>query len=535
MNRFFKALAGALVTAALAACGGGGGSSGSSEGGGPGGGTPPPATASMIYTLSKAAINNTGTDVSLLTVTALDGNNNPVEGVPLSVSVDTGVYTPITSVTDTNGQASGNISIGADRSNREIIASIRLGAERATAVVEVAGSQIALTPVPATPSPGAAVRVEIRVTDSNGAAVPNAEVALSGTLGLTGTVDTDASGNAVASLRAAPARTGSYTVVARALGVETVRTVQVVGVIDNGIPNATGTISSSQLSIVPNTIAPNVAGSTTNRAVLRAKFLDADNRAIENVRVRFEILAPTLGAGERISTENATVYTDANGEATADYVAGTRSSPTDGVRIRACYGPTDASIANGRCPSSEVETLTVAGQPLSITLGDNNQLQKPGNQLTYIKQFDVAVADAAGNAVADAVISASVDIVRYEKGEFAGDRIPCLNEDTNRNGSLDRGEDINGNGELEPRKADIILSFVDTNRTGSNGRMMIQVEYPQNVATWLQYDVKVTTNVAGSEGSYTKRFVTTFVEGDEKNGSFLTAPYGEVLNCRSPN
>jgi hypothetical protein len=45
--------------------------------------------------------------------------------------------------------------------------------------------------------------------------------------------------------------------------------------------------------------------------------------------------------------------------------------------------------------------------------------------------------------------------------------------------------------------------------TGSNGRMQIQVEYPQNVATWLTYVVRVTTNVAGSEGTVAKSYITT--------------------------
>jgi hypothetical protein len=38
--------------------------------------------------------------------------------------------------------------------------------------------------------------------------------------------------------------------------------------------------------------------------------------------------------------------------------------------------------------------------------------------------------------------------------------------------------------------------------------------------------VRVTTNVAGSEGTDTKSYITTLVDGDETNGSFLTAPYG---------
>lgn len=540
MNRLTKMLGGLLLAGLVAACGGGGGSSGATPGGGngePGPGQETPTIVSMIYQLSKPTIQNSGTDASLLTVTALDANNNPVSGATLSVSVDTGVYTPISVTTDANGQASGNISIGANKANRDITATLRLGNQSASAVVTVTGSQVTLTPIPATPSPGATVRVDVRVTDANGAGIPNVPVTMSGSLGLTGTVTTDNTGNGFATLGAAPAAPGAYTVRASALGVESERSVQVVGSTGAGIPNAVGAISSASLAVVPNTIAPNTSGSTTSRAQIKAKFINANNQAVQNVRVRFEIQPPALGSGEQLSTADATVYSDVNGEAVADYIAGTRSSPTDGVRIRACYGATDAAIANGACPNFVTSTLTVASQPLSITMGDNNLLARGNGDLTYIKQFDVAVADAAGNAVADAVVSASVDITHYRKGTFDGARINCVNEDTNRNGSLDASEDAagNGNGILEPRKADVILSFLDSNVTGPNGRMRIQVEYPQNVATWLRYTVKVTTNVAGSEGTDAKSYITTFIDGDEVNGSFLTAPYGSVLNCRSPD
>ena len=266
-----------------------------------------------------------------------------------------------------------------------------------------------------------------------------------------------------------------------------------------------------------------------------------------------------LGSGEQISTGALVVYSDQNGVANAEYIAGTRSSPTNGVTIRACYAATDLDLAGGLCPSAVFATLTVAGQPLSVTLGDNNKLQRGANDLTYIKLFDIAVADAAGNAVANAVLSASVDITTYGKGRYSdgagsgttagfsyqatlsptavpsatAGRVLCLNEDLNRNGFLDTGEDIDGNGILFPRKADVIVSFVGTNKTAANGRATIQVEYPQNVATWLFYNVKVTTNVAGSEGTVVKSYVTEFIEGDDKNGSFLTPPFG-VGSCVSP-
>ena len=182
--------------------------------------------------------------------------------------------------------------------------------------------------------------------------------------------------------------------------------------------------------------------------------------------------------------------------------------------------------------------MTVASQPLSITLGDNNELAKGANNLTYIKKFDIAVADAAGNAVVDARISASVDLRRYGKGLYAVPRLWCLNEDINRNGFLDSEDkdfiDDDGNDVLSPRKADVILSFLGANTTGTNGRATIQVEYPQNVATWLEYAVKVTTSVAGSEGTVEKIYVTNFIVGDDTNGSFLTPPYG-VNGCTTPN
>lgn len=555
----FKRAAALLLCVAIASCGGGGGSpgvnpnaGGSGGTGGTGGtgtdgggtGTPTDANiASFIYQLSKPALTNSGSDASLLTVTALDSNNNPVQGANVSVAVDSGIYTPVKSTTDATGQASGNISIGGSKANRNITATIAVGGQSTKAVVAVTGSQLALTPLPATPAPGAKVRVDMKVTDANGQGVPFVDVELKGSLGFTSKVSTDASGNATAELGAAPATPGTYMIEATALGVQATRSVQVIAAGGAGIPDVTDAISAASLSIVPNTIAPNASGSTTSRAALKAKFLNASNQAVQNVRVRFEIRPPGLGSGEQVSTGTTTVYSDVNGEAIGDYIAGTRSSPTDGVIIRACYASTDADLANGGCPFHVDKTLTVASQPLSITLGDNNLLEKGNQNLTYIKKFDIAVADSAGNPVVGAVVSASVDLVNYGKGAVTDkDATPigfarawCANEDQNRNGSIDAGDDINGNGQLDPRKADIILSFVGSNVTGSNGRMVLQIEYAQNYALWLNYVVKVTTNVAGSEGTASKFYVTDFVEGDQKNGSFLVSPYGVNPSCTSPN
>ena len=541
------------LAASLMACGGGGGDPGT-----PTGTTSTTApvvvvtadekVASFVYQLDKNSVSNSGSDKTTLTVTALDTGNNPVSGATVNVAIDSGVYTPITTITSGAGQVTGTITIGSDKSNRNITAKIVVAGKTSSVVIPVVGSKIALTPVPAVVAPGSSIAVTVKSTDVNDSPIANVPVKLGGTLGFNQTITTDLAGNATATLAAVPGVAGSYTITATGLGVNSTREIQVLNLTGGNIPLATGPISAASLNISPNTIAPNTEGSSTSTARLRAVFQNPSNQAIQNVRVRFVIPEPGLGSGEKISTGNSVVYSDSSGVASADYVAGTRSSPTNGVRVVACYGLDDAALsgvplAGQTCPpgaQQTMATLTVNAQPLSVTIGVNNEIEKGAFNLTYIKKFDVAVADAAGNAVPNAQISASVDLVKYGKGTYATSANPfwCDNEDRNRNGFLDvlpaPTEDVNGNGTLEPRKADIVLSFVGSNVTGQNGRMQVQVEYPQNVGLWLLYDVKVTTNVAGSEGTAVRQFRTAVAEADVENGSFRISPYGVVPSCTDP-
>jgi hypothetical protein len=592
--RYIKQLLALAFVLLLASCGGGGGCSGTpfgTSGGtnscGSTSATGSAAVSTVTAMLDKTTINNAGGDKALLTVTVLDGNNNVIGGVPVTVSVSSGIYSPITTTTATTGltagQVSGNISVGANKGNQNITATVTAGGVSTTIVVAVIGSRITITPLPATPALGASVTANIKATDSNGAGIPFAAITLSGSLGFTGIVTTDSTGSASATI-SAPGTAGTYTVNAAGVGVTGTASVQVVGGGGGSIPVVTATISAANLSINPNTIAPNPTGAVTNRAALKAVFQDVSNTPIPNVRVRFDILAPGLGNGEQISTGTTTVYSDSSGIATADYISGTRTSPTNGVSIRACYGPDDTSIAGGLCPSSITQTLTVASQPLSVSLSDNNEMSKANSNIDYIKKFVVRVNDSAGVAVPNALVSISVDITHYGKGyNYAdpyyiywlnntsppviplttppditldlttglnnsnipqlgnylafpivpGARIWCMNEDTNRNGFLDTSEDINGNGKLDPRKADISISYVNGNTTAADGTLVIQVQHGQNVATWLAYTVKVSTNVGGTEGTDQKAYVTNFIQGDETNGSFRTPPYG-VGTCTNP-
>jgi hypothetical protein len=577
-----KYLGGLAVALLLSACGGGSPTAAT-------GPNTAPTAADVVFELDKATINNTGVDVANLTVSVLDASRNVVVGVPVRVSLSPdGIFQKNGGdVTDSKGQLVGQIAIGSNKSNRVISATITVGTLSRVASVQVTGSQIVLTPVPAVPAPGQSVRMNIETRDSAGVAIPNVTLALSGVAGVPASVTTDFSGNAVVTFTA-PTSPGEYIFVASALGASAPKPIQVVSAA-SGKPAASGTVSSASLTPIPSLIKPNRDGRTTNRSKLSAKFQTAANAGIENMRVRFEIEQPRLDNNESISTDTATVFTNAAGIAEADYIAGIRTSPTNGVKVRICYSPNDFVSATD-CPNETsipsiriAATLTVAGEPLSISIGDDNLLSKGLGNIAYIKKFLIQVNDAAGVAVPDAIVSASVDITHYGKGfawaspysevqipninnvhpdfpvtrppnalvtlnasnvgplrptvspAFAGSKVWCLNEDLNRNGFLDMGlgEDLNGDGSIQPKKAEVIVSYVNGNKTDASGQLLVQVSYPQNMGGWLAYTLRATTGVAGSEGDAAKSYVTDVIQGDVTNGSFQTPPFGSN-SCRVP-
>jgi hypothetical protein len=597
--KFFAAMA---LVSLMAACGGGGGSPGATSNSGTTSGgstttTPGATTASAsisdyIFELDKSSIKNSGTDSVVLSVTTLDASRNIVAGVPVSVAVDAGgVFLPGSgAVTDASGKFNGKITAGGDKTDRIINATVTVNGIKKTVTFGVTGSQISVTPVPAVPKPGETVTLNIKVEDSANIGIPNIPVQLSGGAGFTGNSRTDLAGN-LSVTSTAPAA-GTYLAVVSASGVSISAPIRVVtpGGTNTSIPAAIGDFSGANLLANPASIAPNLVGSTLKRSALTAKFIRSDNSTIENMRVRFEIVAPFLGAGEFISIGDAFAYSNSSGVATADYVSGQRTSPTNGVTIRMCFDYVD--FPKTGCPNSRISTLTVNSQPLDISIGNFNKLEVGLGGIAYVQKFLIQVADASGNAVPDAVVSMSVDISHFGKGFFStatdtyaitggiaptasslkygdtasfvvsdpvngpnatktvvltydsqtipgrsllfGNRVWCVNEDVNRNGFKDGNEDINNNGLLEPSKSEIVLSYVNGNKTDANGQMLVQVSYPQNMGTWLAFTLKATTSVVGSQGSKERAFLTDVLIADVPNGSFRTPPFG-FNRCVDPN
>src|SRR6185295_7940684 len=150
-------------------------------------------------------------------------------------------------------------------------------------------------------------------------------------------------------------------------------------------------------------------------------------------------------------------------------------------------------------------------------------------------------------------LAASIDLERYWKGFYTTpggwtrgvppapltwDPAGCINEDINRNGVLEAVEDINHSGSIEPRKSDVAVSILGTGKTDASGLATLQIEYPQNIATWVRVKILISaTGISGTEGraTWTEDLgapVTAFQQVGEP--PFIKSPYGIVYFAMDP-
>jgi hypothetical protein len=508
------------------------------------------AASDMTLTLSPSAIlSNSGTATVVATATAVDANRNTVASIPVSISVDSGATVQVSgTTTNASGQVTGTVSIGDDRSNRTIIVTAVSGTIKRTATIQVTGSKITATVLGKVLSPGQTGTIQYRLVDVNGNPMIGKTFVVTGPTGVQTTTTTGSNGDYNYNFQA-PAVAGTVSIRASAAGVEDVQSV-VVNTGTGAIPPATATVRSASVSSNPSVVAINTA-TTTNRSEIRALFLSDANAPVQNIRVRFDLDGDKQSIGGSLTSGTTQVYSDANGVATSAYVPGSRFSPTDGVSIRACWDYND--FTPGQCPNAVRTTLTVTNDALSVSIGTNNLIDIGDSRLTYVKRYVVQVVDSSGLAAADVQVSASVDLLEYIKGRYvlndAGEQwvqvapiTVCANEDLNRNGVSEVFgsvvEDANnsfnlvpGRPALEPRKADVAVSFEGSNKTSASGIVVLKLEYPQNVAPWVHFNLVVSASgVAGTEGranlDATLPFLASAVTNKDIPPPFVVSPYG---------
>jgi hypothetical protein len=549
MNKLLKNLIATTAIALLAACGGGGGNAGTSPFGGGGAASGAAAsTSDLIVTLNSPQVANTGSASATVTVTAIDAARNTLAGIPIAISADgDAVVTAGSPTTGTDGVLSAKIGIGSNRGNRIITVTATAGAISKTVTLQVVGTTINSVLVPAVIAPSTAGQVQYHVTDQAGNPMTAQDVQIVAT-GLTpdqATGATGTNGDFVFNYTS-PAAVGAYTVTANIGGKTDSQLVQVQTT--STVPNVpAGTvIAAASVSANPSVVPVNLAGSQTNRAEIRALFVGVNNLPIPNVRVRFDLNGDINSIGGTFTTGSTTLFSDPNGIVTTAYVPAARSSPTDGVTVRACYGKSDADPNLLNCTTSKLVTLTVTSEPLGVAIGTNELVIV--NELTYIKKLVISVSDSAGVAKPDVNLVVSLDLPNYRKGFYTAgtskwiktETAICANEDKNRNGVLDAGDDLNGDGQLWPRKPDVIISLLQS-KTRADGTAEVEIIYAKDHGTWVDAFITVSASgVSGSEGRATYLFApvpvdTQSINTTSQTPAYIVSPYGIAASCANPN
>lgn len=470
-----------------------------------------PVATEITLGLDKLTINNTTTDTVTATVTAKGEGGRIVVGAPISLELVEGAsYVPSGNVTDANGVVTAAIRLDPDkRTNRTVTVKATSGALSKTATFQVTGSRITVIGFTGSVATGGAGSVTYRVADVNNSPMAGVPVSVSAAGLAAGTGATDVNGQFIYNFTA-PATAGNLNITATAAGVSSQQSI-VVG--SASIPPASIAVVSDSITATPDVLRVNT-DTTNNLSQIKVLLLGANNVPVPNVRVRFDFNGNATPNGS-LSSGNSLVYSDTRGIAVTNYRSGTVASPTNGVVVRACWSNTDFAV--GDCPNAKTVPLTVVEEGLAVTIGTNEVVQEGSSSLTYVKRFVVQVANAAGGPVGSQQVTPKVDLVSYYKGDYrwngstwiagrgafqtgnASRQLPvlsCANEDANRNGALESGEDLNGNGTLEPRKSDVTVSMEGgTDKTNASGQVVLLIEYPKSHASWVGIDISASADV----------------------------------------
>jgi hypothetical protein len=300
--------------------------------------------------------------------------------------------------------------------------------------------------------------------------------------------------------------------------------------------NAAGTTTSIQVEFVadtpdsidvqanPFTIGPSEQSAIT--AIVR----DVANNLVKNAVVLFDLQDVT---GGQLSV--ATAVTDSQGRAQTFYTSSSTTSANSGVIITATVQSNPTIFRS--------VALTVAQRELFLSIGTGNSIFEP-NSAQYRKEFVVQVTDSQGNGVEGVTVQAGILSNAYFKGFWFYDIIgsswvqnvtagPCLDEDVNRNGVLDAGEDANMSGRIE---AGNIATVVAQNGNGgtfisdAGGFGIIDVFYPQDHSRWVHVTLEATTSVQGTEFAESSNFVLTIsgedVDDENESPPGAVSPFG---------
>lgn len=279
---------------------------------------------------------------------------------------------------------------------------------------------------------------------------------------------------------------------------------------------------------------------TGQTSTVTATVRDASGNLVKNSDVDFtlqDVTGGTLSVG--------TARTDSQGRAQTVYTASNSTSANQGVQITAKVHSNTAIF--------KTVALTVAQRQVFISLGTGNTISEP-NEATYQIQFAVQLTDANGAGVANVPLSMRILSVRYYKGRRALAVSPatgwtttytvsagndplvptaCLEEDVNRNGQLDVGEDLNSSTRIEA--GNIALVSPASATTDNTGLALVNVTYPQEYAYYVDVQLSANATVQGTEYVRTSSFALPGSSTDFNSTTVAppgpVSPFGTGTSC----
>ena len=333
---------------------------------------------------------------------------------------------------------------------------------------------------------------------------------------------------------------------------------------------------------------------TGDRAAVTAIVRDAGGNPVANRTVFFD--SRDLRGGQ---LRPAAARTDASGRASVDFVAGEAATELDGVVVSArveVADPAGPSAPGGtRDVRSRVDAaLSVVERVLNVTLGAGNVITSEAPFTQYSKAFVVQVADGSGAPVKGAGVALSIRPVEYHKGhlelvdadgrppeyyvgdpdapEFSAERWAlatvdwagrraaeeladpelerdvfetCAAEDANRNRVRDFGEDLDGDGALDPQDPAVLapgeagaatLPGDGTLATDATGTGQFRMIYPRSNALWSTVEITARARALGTEAedAFTIRLpmLDEEIVDTERGPSNRVSPYGTDAGAR---
>src|SRR5471030_1316869 len=464
------------------------------------------ATQTISLTTDSGALPSSGAAGTEVTVTAVvrDASNSVLPNVPVTLSSDSGSLTNTSRTTDATGKVTEKLSTGGDPSLRTIKLTASVpGAPAAAAIVTVVGTTLTIN-ASSTLSLGASADITVTLVDSAGNALFGKPVSFS-TSNSSNSLSVKGGGQAVTN----PAGQLILTYQGNAGGGDAV-TVKSLGASATAAIN----VNASSFAVAVQS-AGGAAESTANIGGCQIVAVSGAPSASVSVSSSLGYVYSDAACSSVLSTP----LTTSGGAATAYVNAGSPGVAT--LTAAASNGATVQGTVEFVAPLTSKATISLQSNPGTIasnTPGTTTQqatlraVVLDGTALNnLVKNAQVAFSIVAdSSAVSGTKLTASVVPTTYYKGvmAFIGTTGPwtpithlaCANEDTNGNGVLDAGEDTNHNGVLDPR---IPLTVTSAVTTDASGQAVVSMVYPRDHAYWIDVNLVIRGQVAGSESTYT--------------------------------